>query len=140
MDALDSEFVTNLVVAKLLGEIIKIKYIEYERGWTGEHSSFEILDSLLVKEWENQRALKMLTSVDIASKSGDKKCFSCGKTNHLSNLCPVTNKKSKEGSSLQLALNRARGNITDQVARYNRINLFYKQFQASVRISYKNVP
>ena len=40
----------------------------------------------------------------------------------------------------QLALNRARGNITDQVARYNRINLFYKQFQASVRISYKNVP
>ena len=24
----------------------------------------------------------------------------------------------------QLALNRARGNITDQVARYNRINLF----------------
>ena len=45
-------------------------------------------------------------------------------------LCPLN----------QLALNRARGNITDQVARYNRINLFYKQFQASVRISYKNVP
>ena len=41
---------------------------------------------------------------------------------------------------VELALNRARGNITDQVARYNRINLFYKQFQASVRISYKNVP
>ena len=42
--------------------------------------------------------------------------------------------------ALALALNRARGNITDQVTRYNRINLFYKQFQASVRISYKNVP
>ena len=43
-------------------------------------------------------------------------------------------------NNYELALNRARGNITDQVARYNRINLFYKQFQASVRISYKNVP
>ena len=43
-------------------------------------------------------------------------------------------------STVQLALNRAGGNIADQVARYNRINLFYKQFQASVRISYKNVP
>ena len=100
LNVLDSEFVTNLMVAKLPGEIIKMKYIKYKRVWIGEHSSFEILDSFLVKEWENQRALKMLTSVDIASKSGDKKCFSCGKTNHLSNLCPVTNKKSKKGSLL----------------------------------------
>ena len=88
------------MVAKLPGEIIKMKYIKYERGWTGEHSSFEILDSFLVKEWENQRALKMLPSVDTASKSGDKKCFSCGKTGHLSKSCPVTNEKSKKSSSL----------------------------------------
>ena len=67
LNALDSEFVTNLVVAKLPGEIIKMKYIEYKRVWIGEHSSFEILDSFLVKEWENQRALKMLPSVDTAS-------------------------------------------------------------------------
>ena len=39
----------------------------------------------------------------------------------------VTNLKSNPTEltilKLQLALNRARGNITDQVARYNRINL-----------------
>ena len=75
-------------------------------GWTGEHSSFEILDSFLVKEWENQRALKMLPSVDTASKSGDKKCFSCGKTGHLSKSCSVTNKKSKKGSFLVIACSK----------------------------------
>ena len=34
LNALDSEFVMNLMVAKLPGEIIKMKYIEYGRGWT----------------------------------------------------------------------------------------------------------